>query len=133
MKLLLERKYLKDTYTIGNLYINGEFFCNVLEDKVRIPFIKIPKETAIPYGIYKVIITYSGKFQREMPLLNDVPQYQGIRIHSGNTEVDTEGCLLVGENKVIGKVINSKITFDKLYPILKETFDKGEEITIEIV
>jgi hypothetical protein len=133
MKLLLERKYLGDSYTIGHLSINGEYFCDVLEDKVRVPFIKIPKETAIPYGTYKVTITYSNKFQREMPLLNDVPQYQGIRIHSGNTEVDTEGCLLVGENKVKGKVINSKITFDKLYPILKETFDKGEEITIKIV
>jgi hypothetical protein len=133
MKLVLERKYLKDTYTIGNLLINGEFFCNVLEDKVRVPFVKIPKETAIPYGTYKVTITYSNKFQREMPLLNDVPQYEGIRIHSGNTELDTEGCLLVGENKVKGEVINSKITFDKLYPILKETFNKGEEITIEIM
>ena len=133
MKLLLERKYLMDTYTIGKLSINGEYFCDVLEDKVRMPFIKIPKETAIPYGTYIVSITYSGKFQREMPLLNNVPQYSGIRIHSGNTEVDTEGCLLVGENKIKGKVINSKVTFDKLYPILKETFDKGEEITIEIV
>jgi hypothetical protein len=133
MKLLLERKYLMDTYTIGKLSINGVYFCDVLEDKVRIPFIKISKETAIPYGTYIVTITYSGKFQREMPLLNNVPQYEGIRIHSGNTEVDTEGCLLVGENKVKGKVINSKITFDKLYPILKETFDKGEKITIEIV
>jgi hypothetical protein len=133
MKLLLERKYLLPTYTIGKLSIDGIYFCDVLEDTVRVPFIKISKETAIPYGTYVVTITYSNKFQREMPLLNDVPQYEGIRIHSGNTEVDTEGCLLVGENKVKGKVVNSKLTFDKLYPILRETFDKGEEITIEIV
>jgi hypothetical protein len=133
MKLLLERKYLLPSYTIGKLSIDGIYFCDVLEDTVRVPFVKIPGETAIPYGTYIVTITYSDKFQREMPLLNDVPEYTGIRIHSGNTEADTEGCLLVGENKVVGKVINSKITFDKLYPILKETFDKGEEITIEIV
>lgn len=133
MKLLLERKYLLPTYTIGKLSIDGIYFCDVLEDTVRVPFIKIPKETAIPYGTYIVTITYSNKFQREMPLLNNVPQYQGIRIHSGNTEVDTEGCLLVGINTIKGTVTNSRTTFAKLYPILKETVDKGEEIIIEII
>ncbi len=141
MKLLLKRICLP-TYTIGHLYIDGKYFCDTIEDTVRDlnkngvfdnGEIKIPDHTAIPYGTYKVTITYSNKFKRDMPLINDVPNFVGIRIHSGNTAEDTEGCILVGENKVKGKVINSKITFDKLYPILKEAFDKGVEITIEIV
>jgi len=141
MKLLLKRVCLP-TYTIGHLYIDDVYFCDTLEDPNRDlnkdgvfdnGEVKIPESTAIPYGIYIVTITYSDKFKRDMPLLLNVPNFEGIRIHSGNTTEDTWGCILVGENKVKGKVINSKVTFDKLYPILKDAFDKGEEITIEIV
>jgi len=141
MKLLLKRVCLP-TYTIGHLYIDDVYFCDTLEDPNRDlnkdgvfdnGEVKIPENTAIPYGTYIVTITYSDKFKRDMPLLLNVPNFEGIRIHSGNTTEDTWGCILVGENKVKGKVINSKVTFDKLYPILKDAFDKGEEITIEIV
>lgn len=138
MELLLKRLFTysqQKPYTIGHLFINGQYFCDTLEDRIRDLSIepKIPKETAIPFGVYKVTITYSNRFKREMPLVNDVPYFSGIRIHSGNTSEDTEGCILVGENRVKGKVVNSKLTFDKLYPILKDTFDKGEEILINIV
>lgn len=143
MKLRLERKYKKAKYTIGNLYVNGKFFCNTIEDKDRgltsmmseeeIKEIKVKGETAIPMGIYNIIITYSPKYKKPMPLLLGVKGFEGIRIHSGNTEKDTEGCLIVGENKEVGKVINSRYTYNKLFNKLQKAIDKGETIRIEIV
>ena len=112
MILTLDRKYKLPTYTIGKLYIDGEYFCDTLEDKDRgltdgmtvseISKIKIKKETAIPTGTYKVTITYSNRFKKNMPLINNVKGFEGIRIHSGNTDKDTEGCILVGQNKFVG-------------------------------
>ena len=132
MKLALIRKYKKDKYCIGKLYIDGEYFCDTLEDKDRgltdnmtvseISKIKVKKETAIPTGTYKVTITYSNRFKKNMPLINNVKGFEGIRIHSGNTDKDTEGCILVGQNKVIGQVINSQATYKVLYnKLLKDT------------
>ena len=138
MRLTLIRKYKLPTYTIGKLYIDGEYFCDTLEDKDRgltdsmfvseISKIKIKKETAIPTGTYKVTITYSNRFKKNMPLINDVKGFEGIRIHSGNTDKDTEGCILVGFNKVKGNVINSRDTYNKLFSILS----KSNNITITI-
>lgn len=138
MILTLDRKYKLPTYTIGKLYIDGEYFCDTLEDKDRgltddmtvgeISKIKIKKETAIPTGTYKVTITYSNRFKKSMPLINDVKGFEGIRIHSGNTDKDTEGCVLVGFNKVKGNVINSRDTYNKLFSILS----KSNNITITI-
>lgn len=138
MNLTLIRKYKLPTYTIGKLYIDGEYFCDTLEDKNRgltddmtvseISKIKIKKETAIPTGTYKVTITYSNRFKKNMPLINDVKGFEGIRIHSGNTDKDTEGCILVGFNKVKGNVINSRDTYNKLFSILS----KSNNITITI-
>lgn len=132
MKLALIRKYKKDKYCIGKLYIDGEYFCDTLEDKDRgltdnmtvseISKIKVKKETAIPTGTYKVTITYSNRFKKNMPLINNVKGFEGIRIHSGNTDKDTEGCILVGQNKVVGQVINSQTTYKVLYnKLLKDT------------
>lgn len=138
MNLTLIRKYKLPTYTIGKLYIDGEYFCDTLEDKDRgltddmtvseISKIKIKKETAIPTGTYKVTITYSNRFKKNMPLINDVKGFEGIRIHSGNTDKDTEGCILVGFNKIKGNVINSRDTYNKLFSILS----KSNNITITI-
>ena len=138
MILTLDRKYKLPTYTIGKLYIDGEYFCDTLEDKDRgltdsmfvseISKIKIKKETAIPTGTYKVTITYSNRFKKNMPLINNVKGFEGIRIHSGNTNQDTEGCILVGFNKVKGNVINSRDTYNKLFSILS----KSNNITITI-
>lgn len=138
MKLTLIRKYKLPTYTIGKLYIDEEYFCDTLEDKDRgltdgmtvseISKIKIKKETAIPTGTYKVTITYSNRFKKNMPLINNVKGFEGIRIHSGNTNQDTEGCILVGFNKVKGNVINSRDTYNKLFSILS----KSNNITITI-
>lgn len=138
MILTLDRKYKLPTYTIGKLYIDEEYFCDTLEDKDRgltddmtvseISNIKIKKETAIPTGTYKVTITYSNRFKKNMPLINDVKGFEGIRIHSGNTDKDTEGCILVGFNKIKGNVINSRDTYNKLFNILS----KSNNITITI-
>ena len=141
MKLELKRKFLGETYTIGDLLINGVFFCNVLEDKVRDidksgefdgDEEKVYGETAIPYGTYQIDITYSERFKRLLPLLENVPSFSGIRIHPGNTAKDTHGCLLVGVNSVKGMVTESKKTFDKLFPMLAAAHEAKESIFITI-
>lgn len=144
MKLLLKRKFKGETYTVGDLFIDGEFFCNTLEDKVRILPLLCPDtpqgiscrckekkyaETAIPYGTYKITMQYSPKFKRVLPYLHDVPHFLGILIHSGTTESDSAGCLLVGNNTIKGKLTESRATSDRLNEILS----KEKYITIEIV
>ena len=138
MKLTLKRIALRPTYTIGRLYIDGEYFCDTCEDKVRDTNKngvfdeekKVYGETAIPYGTYTIILSMSNRFKRVLPLLLDVPDFDGIRIHSGNTSKDSLGCILVGENKQVGKVMNSRKTENKLMQILNAT---NEDIEIEIV
>lgn len=141
MKITLKRIALKNTYTIGKLYIDGEYFCDTLEDTVRDlnksgkfdnGEKKIYGETAIPYGTYNVKWTYSNKFKKYMPLIENVPSFAGIRIHAGNSSADTQGCILVGENKAVGKVLNSKNTVNKLYSIIQKACKKGG-VTIEVV
>jgi hypothetical protein len=139
MKLTLKRFHFADTYTMGKLFIDGKAFCDVIEDLNRdlnkdgdlkdANEGKVYGQTAIPFGTYKVEITMSARFKKELPLLIDVPEFEGIRIHAGNTAEDSHGCLLVGENKVKGKVINSVATMDKLMPILKS----AKNIEIEII
>lgn len=142
MKLRLERKYFKETYTIGNLYINGSFFSNTLEDKNRDVNkngkfdngeTKVYGETCIPFGTYKIILTMSPKFKRELPRLLNVPSFEGVLIHRGNTAKDSAGCILIGENKAVGKVLNSTLYEERLIKIMRNAISRGEEITIEIV
>jgi len=129
MKLKVERIYKAPTYTIGKLYIDGQLFCDTLEDAVRPDGVKVYGKTAIGKGIYKVILNVSNRFKILMPLLLNVPNFEGIRIHAGNTDKDTHGCLLVGKNTVKGKVTDSKKTFAELMSVLKLA---KEEITIEL-
>lgn len=126
MKLTLKRIFKGEKYTIGKLYIDGEYFADTLEDPVREE--KIYGETAIPIGTYKVTITLSPRFRRWLPLLHDVPNFEGVRIHRGNTPEDTHGCILVGQNKIKGQVVNSAYTEIELMKRLKGQTD----ITIEI-
>ena len=128
-------------YTIGKMYIDGDYFCDTLEDRVRDinkngkfdnGEVKVAGETAIPYGRYQVVVTMSPRFKRELPRLLNVPNFEGILIHRGNTDKDSAGCLLLGENKVKGKVINSTPYEQKLVSILKDVQSKGEEIWITI-
>lgn len=132
MKLKLYRKFLGNKYTIGKLFINDEYICDTLEDVVRPENTKIYGETAIPCGVYEIVLTMSPRFKKILPLLLDVPHFEGVRIHTGNTEKDTEGCILVGYNKVKGKVINSKIAFDKVMKYLELATINSEKITIEV-
>lgn len=154
MKLKLERIFKGNGYTIGRLSIDGRYFCDTLEDADRglaqgltlaeNQRRKVKSMTAIPTGVYEITLSvYSPKFGARkfykevccgfLPRLLDVPAFDGILFHCGNTAKDTEGCILVGENKVKGQVINSQATFRKLYAILKSAADKGERIQIEII
>ena len=140
INLRLERIYKGVSYTIGKLYLNGKYFCDTLEDTDRglkdtmpteeIEKIKVYGKTAIPTGTYKVDMnTVSPKFSGKLPRLLDVKGYSGVLIHVGNKPEDTLGCLLVGENKVKGQVINSTAAFNRLMTELNK--DKNIEITIE--
>lgn len=142
MKLELKRRFLGESYTIGSLSIDGKKFCDTLEDKVRDlnkngvfdgDEKKVYAETAIPYGTYDIVVDYSPKFKRKLPRLQNVKHFEGILIHRGNTAEDSAGCILVGENKVKGKVINSTPYEKELVRILKEAQDRKEPITIKIV
>nr|DAI23388.1 MAG TPA: hypothetical protein [Caudoviricetes sp.] len=134
-----------DKYTISKLYIDGKYYCDTIEDTVRdlpleCPYTsrgqscrcneKIYSETAIPAGTYKVIVTMSNKFGRELPLLVDVPHFLGIRIHRGNTSKDSSGCIIVGENKVKGTVINSTKYEIDITKKIKEAIANGENVEI---
>lgn len=144
MKLMLKRKFLGDKYTIGDLFTDGKFFCNTIEDTVReLPVTclytskgesckckgKVYAQTAIPAGTYKVTMEYSPRFKRKLPLLHNVPHFIGILIHSGTTAVDSAGCLIIGNNTIKGKVTESRATSDKLNAIIS----KEKHITIEII
>lgn len=140
MKLTLKRIALRQTYTIGKLYIDDVYFCDTIEDTVRDinkngkfdnGEKKVHSKTAIPYGIYEIKWTYSPRFKKYTPQLMNVPSFEGIRIHAGNTSADTEGCLILGENKQVGKVLNSRATINKFYPIIKKACSNGN-VTIEI-
>ena len=154
MKLKVERRWPKVTYTIGRLYIDGIYYCNTLEDYDRglrqsdplrdIQRRKIAGETAIPKGTYEVAMNvtspkYAGvawyyNFCRgKMPRLKDVPGFDGILIHPGTSALDTKGCILVGKNTKVGKLTESKACFQQIYRLMKAAADKGEDITIEII
>lgn len=154
MKLRIERRWKKETYCIGRLYVDGVYFCNTLEDKDRglkqtdsLSYIKARKvyqETAIPTGVYEVAMDitspkYSASAwywklcQGKVPRLLNVPGWEGVLLHTGNTALDTAGCPLIGKNTKVGQLTESKATFEKLYKRMKAAHDKGEKITIEIV
>ena len=132
MELLVQRIAKKSDYTIGRLFVDGRYFADTLEDRVREPGVKVPGETAIPAGRYRVIVNVSPKFGRELPRLLDVPGFEGILIHAGNSARDSAGCLLVGENREKGRVLNSRKHEVKLTAIIKEAINRGEEVWIEI-
>ena len=141
MKLLLKR-WCGPLYTIGKLSIDGKYFCDILEDKNRdlnkkegfdSGEIKIAGETCIPFGTYQIVLYDSPHFKRILPKLLNVPDYSDILIHAGNTVKDTRGCLLPGENKIKGEVINSRKYEDQLVILITKAIEAGEKVWIEIV
>ncbi len=131
------RKNIPDKRCFGELYLTTEtsgtrFICNTLEDCVRPDSIKIPGQTAIPAGEYKLILDYSEKFKKIMPHILDVPGFSGIRIHSGNTEADTEGCILVGAYDGSDSLIGSRAMYDLLIALIRPEINSKGFITILI-
>ena len=134
--LLLKRTTRTDKSTIGELHLNGKFFCYTLEDRDRglkqtdsllsIKARKLFGITAIPAGRYEVALTWSNRFKKYMPQLLNVPGYEGVRIHVGNYPEETEGCLLVGIGKGVDKIIDSRTAFTALMQQLEYAVTKGK-------
>ena len=143
---ILLREYLKTYYTIGHLYLKGKKFCDILEDPVRDHNAdgdlddpgegKIYGNTAIPYGMYEIIMSYSPKFKRVLPLLVKVNHFEGIRIHGTKSKVatnkNTHGCQIPGENKVRGGVIKSLEYEEKITELIKAQIKEGNKVYINI-
>ena len=156
MELTLKRIALRSEYTIGKLYVNGEYVCDTIEDTVRDldkdgkfanGEVKIPGKTAIPYGRYEITMkvkspkysnfskySWAKKYDGYLPRLLNVYQFDGVLMHVGNSALDSEGCIIVGENKVVGKVINSVNTFRRLMDdYLVPAKKRNENIVIAII
>jgi hypothetical protein len=148
MELILERIAKRKSYTIGRLYIQKlvpeeyrtyeckEYFCDTLEPTWRDyknGAYKVKGRSAIPEGRYAVVISYSPKFKQWLPILLGVPKFEGIRIHAGNTAKDTEGCILVGKNKLVGQLVDSRIWLHRLKKKIVEAKDKGEAVWITVM
>lgn len=133
MELTVKRFEFGTNYTIGKLSVDGVYECYTLELKVREPFVKVQGQTAIPQGTYKVTIDYSNRFGKDMPHVLDVPQFEGVRIHQGNTDKDTEGCILLGNTWAGGDFIgNSVLAFNAFFPKLEAAIKAGQEVTLTI-
>ena len=133
MELRLQRIFLLPTRTLGNLSVDGVPECVTCEDVVRAKGVKVQDKTAIPAGRYEVVVNYSNRFKRELPSLLQVPMFTGIRIHAGNTEEDTEGCILVGDKYLPSQkgVANSRMAFQRLMKKISSV-KKSEKIYITI-
>lgn len=138
MNIELRRRPSSFASTIGELSVDGIFTAFSLEDVVReipgkpVSSWKIDDRTAIPVGRYRVIITFSARFQQDMPLLLDVPGFSGVRIHSGNTSDDTSGCILVGLNVVDDTVTGSHIAFHRLFDQIEKALSQSDKVWITV-
>lgn len=143
LKVLLDRKWRKDEYSIGRLYVNGELWCNTLEPTDRgltssmstelIKKIKVKGKTAIPLGKYYITMSYSSKFKMELPLINDIKCFSRVLVHIGNYPKDTEACILLGNNNKVGMVSNSTFWVKKFVNKVKEAINHGEMVILEVI
>lgn len=134
MILTLKRYKSTNGTTLGRLFNGDEFLCYILEDQVRKNQPKVFGETAIPAGTYQITVTMSPHFGRLLPLLNNVPRFEGVRIHSGNTKADTEGCLITGTTVSPDgmSVFNSRLAFGKVFDVINSALNKKENVVIDI-
>lgn len=134
MELTLNRIFLGSSATIGELLVNDKHLCDTLEDRVRPEGEKVYGKTAIPEGTYEVKLTHSPRFKKILPEILNVPNFSGIRIHTGNSSKDTEGCILVGtwDGEKEDWVGNSRIAFDELMTLLEEATNNKEKVTITV-
>ena len=128
MKLVVCREPSSHTCTIGDLYINGVWYAFTLEDVIRKD--KIAGQTAIPEGLYEVDITHSPRFKCDLPLIKNVPNFTGVRIHAGNTDADTEGCILVGLRRGDEAIFDSRKALAEVMAKIREGLSGG--VTLEI-
>jgi hypothetical protein len=133
MEIAVKRLQLDPDVTIGALYVNGNFECYTCEDTVRAPDApKVYGQTAIPSGNYGVIVDHSQHFGRDLPHVLNVPGFEGIRIHPGNTAADTDGCILVGQIRNPKGVGSSVLAFNILFPKIQAALRAGEIVTLVI-
>ena len=132
MDILVNRKTVKEDQTIGELDIDGVPVCFTLEDKLRLDVVKVKNETAIPQGAYRVRMTWSNRFKKVMPELMNVPNFAGVRIHGGNTEADTEGCILVGMHMNRTGIDTCAPAVEHVYSMIADA-EKKEEVWLQVM
>jgi len=138
MEIEVKREPSAKGATLGSMFVDGAFECYTLEDTVRevegepVSAWKIQNVTAIPRGRYRVTITFSPHFNRDLPLVNDVPGYSAIRIHNGNKPADTDGCILVGQTKEANLIYKSVAALDALFPKIKSAIDAGQPVFVTV-
>ena len=132
MKLRVHRLQLDPLVTIGEMLVDDKFECFTLEDTVRVLGVKVLGQTAIPKGTYAIDVTMSTRFKRMLPLLLNVPEFDGIRIHPGNTAADTSGCILVGRSRLLTSVGQSIAAFAPLFEKIRAARARAESVTLEI-
>lgn len=142
MEIKIVRKYKKETYTIGDVYVDNKWFSNSLEDKDRglrddmtlsqIKKIKVYGQTCIPYGTYNVTVYFWPKYRKNYPLINNIKGFTGVMIHGGTNHTQTLGCPLVGENRTKGKLTNCEKYVRKLTTMCEEAIKRGERVTLTI-
>lgn len=138
MKLTVQRKWQQASCTIGALRVDDSPECYTLEDQVRevsgqpVASWKVFGQTAIPRGIYRVRISHSPHFGRDLPELLDVPGFEGVRIHPGNVAADTEGCILVGMDRLADSIGRSRLAFEPLFAKITQALARGELVSIEV-
>ena len=143
LKVLLDRRWAKPDYSIGRWYVNGELWCNTLEPTDRglysymsteeIKKIKVIGKTAIPKGKYQITMSYSPKFKRYLPLINDIKCFSRVLVHVGNYPKDTEACIILGKNNKVGMVSNSTYWVNKFVEKVNEAINHGEIVSLEIL
>lgn len=134
MFITVKRQWFTDHSTVGEMLIDNDRECFTLEDTVRHDEFKVKGRTAIPSGTYQVVITHSNRFNREMPLLLNVPGFEGVRIHTGNTDKDTEGCILIGKDfdeRAKDWIGDSREAFNEFFPKLQTALKSGK-VFIEV-